>query len=102
MKPQQALDPIQDLVSRLVRIEVAIQQLVEQRLSRDWYTTAEAAQVLGRRPFTVREWCRLGRVHGEKTICGRGLDAEWRISREELIRIQNHGLLPLPKYRFDG
>lgn len=65
---------------------------------KEYYTTQEIAQILKKRPYTVREWCRLGRVHGEKSHAGRGLDEEWRISHEELTRIQNEGLLPLHKF----
>ncbi|MBX9583978.1 MAG: helix-turn-helix domain-containing protein [Gemmataceae bacterium] len=61
---------------------------------KEFYTTAEAAAILGRRPFTVREWCRHGRVNAVKADCGRGATEEWRISRAELDRIRNDGLLP--------
>ena len=60
------------------------------------YTTKEVADILGKAPFTIREWCRLKRIHAEKAKCGRGSEEEWRISREELVRIQNEGLLPIP------
>jgi hypothetical protein len=30
-------------------------------IPRDWYSTQEVARILGKRPFTVREWHRLGR-----------------------------------------
>ncbi|MBI3464957.1 MAG: helix-turn-helix domain-containing protein [Planctomycetes bacterium] len=61
------------------------------------YSTHEVARILGRRPFTVREWCRLGRVNARLALSGRGVDKEWRITHEELERIQNEGLLPLPQ-----
>jgi hypothetical protein len=57
------------------------------------YTTGEVATILGRKPYTVREWCRLGRVNAFKAECGRGIDEEWRIEHEELARIRNEGLL---------
>ena len=58
------------------------------------YTTAEVARILGKSPYTVREWCRLGRVNAEREKDGRGGYGAWRISREELRRIQDEGLLP--------
>jgi hypothetical protein len=79
---------------RLKRIEAALNSLVEQRIPRTWYSTAEAARILGRCPFTVREWCRMRRVRAEKRRCGRGRSQEWVISHTELVRIQNEGLLP--------
>ena len=73
-------------------------QVVERRgIEKESYTTSEVAGILSKRPYTVREWCRLGRVNAEKTFCGRGIDEEWRVSHEELQRIQNEGLLPLPR-----
>jgi hypothetical protein len=91
-----------DLNERLRRIESALDTLVRQRVVKEWYTTTEAAKLLGKAEFTVREWCRLGRVHAEKRACGRGYTQEWIIAHEELLRIQNHGLLPVPKYRLNG
>jgi len=101
------LGPQLDVLVRLMgQIEERLQAL-EQRLDlvheavhirhsmKEYYTTQEAAKILGRRPYTVREWCRLARVHAEKALSGRGIDEEWRISHDELTRIQNEGLLPM-------
>ena len=85
------------IAERLERIEALVPQLAGREPTKEWYTTAEAAKHLGKRPFTVREWCRLGRVHAEKRVCGRGFDSEWMIAHEELERIRNHGLLPQPR-----
>jgi hypothetical protein len=85
------------VLERLDRLEALLNQLVQQRAVKDWYTVQEAAQLLGRAEFTVREWCRLGRVHAQKRACGRGLSQEWAISHQELERIRNEGLLPQPK-----
>ena len=87
-----------ELFQRLERIEAALQVLVHQNTIKDWYTTAEVAVTIGRAEFTVREWCRLGRIHAEKRACGRGLSQEWIISHAELTRFRNEGLLPLAKY----
>jgi hypothetical protein len=81
---------------RLERIEQLLATLVEQRTVKDWYTTAEVCRILGRTEYTVREWCRLGRVRAEKRPCGRGRSREWMLSHDELLRIQNEGLLPQP------
>lgn len=82
---------------RLERIEEALRRLVQQRTVKDWYTTAEAAEILGKAEWTVREWCRIGRVNADKRPCGRGVSQEWIISHEELQRIRNEGLLPDPR-----
>jgi len=83
-----------DFAERLSRIERLLQSLVDQRTIKEWYSTAEVAQLLGKAEFTVREWCRLGRVRAEKKKCGRGVSSEWIISHEELTRVRNEGLLP--------
>ena len=91
------LERLDALDRRLDKFEALLTQLVQQRAVKDWYTTAEAAQLLGRAAFTVREWCRLGRVHARKRACRRGRAQEWAISHQELQRIRNEGLLPQPR-----
>jgi hypothetical protein len=83
-----------DVAERLNRIEAMLTLLVQQRTIKEWYSTAEIAKILCKAEFTVREWCRLKRIHAAKKECGRGIASEWIISHEELVRIQNHGLLP--------
>lgn len=87
-----------ELLSRLERIETTLHQLIEQKTVKEFYTVAEVAEMLGKAEFTVREWCRLGRVAAGKRDCGRGNAAEWIIAHEELQRIRNYGLLPQTKY----
>lgn len=84
-----------ELVSRLDRIEQMLAVLVQAKVVKDWYTTAEIAEMLDRDPYTVREWARLGRIRADKRAGGRGKAKEWMVSRGELDRIRNHGLLPL-------
>jgi hypothetical protein len=86
-----------ELLTRLQKIETLLAALVEQRTVKEWYSTAEVAAILGRAEFTVREWCRLGRVRAEKKKCGRGPASEWIVSHAELTRVRNEGLLPDPR-----
>jgi transposase len=85
----------------LTRLDERITELrdlvVEQRTVKEKYTTGEAAKILDKAEFTVREWARLGRIRAEKRPCGRGRSQEWMINHEELTRIRNEGLLPLRK-----
>ena len=84
-----------DMEAMLVEIH---QMLAGQRPKKDWYTVREIAEILERSEFTVREWCRLGRVYADKRACGRGHSQEWIISAKELKRIQNEGLLPIERF----
>lgn len=95
------VEQVKELQARVVQLEDVIVELrdlvVEQRTVKESYTTIEVAQLLGKKPYTVREWCRLQRVNATKAMCGRGCEEEWRISHEELMRIRNEGLLPIPE-----
>ena len=86
-----------ELLARLAKIETLLASLVEQRTVKEWYSTAEVAAILGKAEFTVREWCRLGRVHAQKKKSGRGVASEWIVSQGELTRVRNEGLLPDPR-----
>jgi hypothetical protein len=86
------------LSERLERIEAALGLLVRERTVKEWYSVAEVASILGKAGFTVREWCRLGRIHARKRQCGRGQAQEWMIAHAELRRVENEGLLPLAEH----
>jgi hypothetical protein len=68
------------------------------RILHRYCLTADIAALLGEAEFTVREWCRLGRINAEKRPCGRGNAQEWMISHEELERIRAKGLRPLARF----
>jgi Helix-turn-helix domain len=94
-------DALDRIEARLTAVESYVREIHSKTVLastvKEYYTTQEVARILAKRPYTVREWCRLGRVHGEKSHSGRGVDEEWRISHEELLRIQNEGLLTLKR-----
>lgn len=79
---------------RLERIESILAELAHRQTMRDWYTTEQFAQLVGKAEFTVREWCRHGRVHAQKRNSGRGAFPAWVIGHAELLRYQREGLLP--------
>jgi len=85
------------LDERLEKIESLLVVLVERQQVREWHTTDQVAQLLGKAEFTVREWCRLGRLKAEKAMSGRGAFPAWRIGHDEILRYQREGLLPLSK-----
>ena len=91
---------LQRVEERLAVVESLLAEIrdlmVHQRTFKDWYSPVEIAEILGKKPYTVREWCRYQRIKARKRPTGRGDADEWEISHDELERIKNHGLLPIP------
>jgi hypothetical protein len=85
---------MEGIEDRLSRIEAMLSALMERQIAKPHYTIEEFARLVGREPFTCREYCRLGRIRAEKKSSGRGKHACWVIAHEELLRFQREGLLP--------
>jgi hypothetical protein len=89
-----------DLAEKVSRLESALESILgpcRPLRPKAWYSTGELARLIGRRPFTVREWCRNGRLNARKRPSGRGDSCEWEIGDDELTRYLHHGLLPNQK-----
>jgi hypothetical protein len=80
---------------RLEKIEAMLAVLVERQQALEWYTTQEFARIVGKAEFTIREYCRRGRLRAEKRQSGRGAHPAWVIRHAELERYRRHGLLPV-------
>jgi hypothetical protein len=87
-------EEVTTVLQRLERIEAALAALLDRETQKAWYTTEEFARLVHKAEFTVREWCRLGRVKAEKRGSGRGKFHAWVVSHEELLRYRRAGLLP--------
>lgn len=89
---------LQQLVDRMDQIDQKLHNITEAvsnpEPARDYYSIAEFAELVGKRQYTVREWCRLARINAEKCETGRGDAKSWKIPAEELGRYRDHGLLP--------
>lgn len=83
-----------DIEGRLGRIEAAIRKLTEAQPQKEHYCTREFSRLVRLAPYTVREYCRQGRLRATHTRTGRGNRAEYRIPHSELLRYQSEGLLP--------
>jgi hypothetical protein len=90
-------EAILSLTQKIDRIDAWIQaaekSTIQASNAKDFFSVEEAAREVGKAEFTVRKWCREGRINAEKRECGRGVYGEWIISRGEIIRYKNEGLL---------
>ena len=82
---------------RLEKIEAMLAVLVDRQTVREWYTTHEFAKAVGKAEFTIREYCRLGRLRAEKRQSGRGAYPQWVLSQAELERYRRNGLVPIQR-----
>lgn len=89
---------LQWVMAALIRIEEQLVTLTRNQTLKDFYSTDEVAQRLGKAEFTVREWCRLNRIHATKRASGRGKHPSWAVAHAELLRIEKEGLLPLTPF----
>jgi hypothetical protein len=64
---------------------------------REWHTVEQFAELVNREPFTVREWCRHGRIHANKKGRGPAKNRAWAIPTSELLRFEREGLLPIQR-----
>jgi hypothetical protein len=69
------------------------EMLASPKVSREWYSVEEGAELLHKKPYTVREWCRQGRLNARKRTEKRGGAELWSISADEITRYKNEGLL---------
>jgi hypothetical protein len=83
------------ILKELQEVKAMLAVLVERQQVQEFYSVEEFARIVGREPFTCREWARLGRVRAAKKQSGRGAHASWVISHAELMRYQREGLFPL-------
>ena len=89
MNPEMGID------EKLEEIHALLLVLVSRQTIKEFYEIEEFAKIVGKSCFTCREWCRLGRIHADKKLSGRGAYARWVVSHAELLRYQKEGLLPL-------
>jgi len=102
MKEYQVAEGLERIEAALRHIMKMLDELLttsrRSAATKQAYSVAEAAKLLGRAAYTIREHCRLGRIKATKRPIGRGGEQEWEISHAEIERVQNHGLLPIPKH----
>jgi hypothetical protein len=79
------------LLERLKRIEQAIEILVREKSTKEYYSVADISSRMERSEYTVRIWCAEGRVAAIKNKFGH---REWRVPHAEFERLRNFGIRP--------
>jgi hypothetical protein len=74
-----------ELLAWMERIETLLKALLERQTIKEYYSTQEFAQLVGKAEFTIREHC------------GRGAHPAWAIPHSELLRFQKEGLIPFSR-----
>ena len=89
---KEILDYLVRLESQNTEILARLDRLKSKPPQKESWSPEELAGVLHRKPFTVREWCRLGRIPAEKDKYSR----LWRVADKEAQRlIAGGGLQPV-------
>lgn len=65
-------------------------------MEKEHFTVKEAAAELGKTAYTVREWCRFGRIKAEVLQGPVKRDDKFLIHRDEISRYRRDGLRPPP------
>jgi hypothetical protein len=87
-------DGVLSAVAETQALQREIRDLIlRQRIVKELYSTAEAAEILGKAEYTVREWRRKGQAQAQKAANGRG----WLVPHAELERLRNCGPRPEPR-----
>jgi hypothetical protein len=79
----EVLEQLARVEARLGEILLRLNQLEGKPAEKQWWSPEELAASLHRKPFTVREWCRLGRIRAEKDKYSR----LWRVPDNEAQRL---------------
>ena len=87
------LETVESIARRLGAVEGRIAEIgnhLEACKEKEWYSSADVAEILHRSEFTVRErWCRAGRIECEKDA----YSGRWKIPAREVERLRNGGAL---------
>ena len=86
---------VPDILEEIRQIKeqnVEILRLMGVVRNRRWYNLQDAGERLGRATWTLRQLCSHDKIRAEK-----GEDGQWRISADELARLEQEGVPKLPQ-----
>ena len=86
-----------EISDRLATLEQLVKEILEtvmgQRFEKEWYSTAELTEILGKSQYTIQErWCNQGRIECRKDPA----TGKWRIPGHEVRRLRAGGM-PIPR-----
>jgi len=79
-------------VHQIKEQNLEILRLLRSAKDRRWYDLQEAGERLGRKAWTLGQLCRYGSIQAEQ-----GANNQWRISADELARLEREGVPKLPQ-----
>lgn len=85
---------IDELSEQIARLTAMLEDMRDRKPTKEFYGVAEVAEIVGRSPYQIREWCKSGRIKAQKRACGHGPHKEWAIPHDELTSYQSLGLRP--------
>jgi exonuclease VII large subunit len=86
---------VPDILEEIRQIKeqnVEILRLMRGARDRRWHNLQDAGERLDRAAWTLRQLCSHGRIRANK-----GEDGQWRISADELARLEEDGVPKLPQ-----
>ena len=86
------MEKLFDMLARIEKQNLEILAAVAPRTSRKYLSVEEAAERLDRSAWTIRQLCASDQIKAIK-----GNDGCWRISADEVTRLEEKGVPTLPK-----
>ncbi|MBN1908506.1 MAG: helix-turn-helix domain-containing protein [Pirellulales bacterium] len=89
---EDVLEKLFDILTRIEKQNSEILVALAPKASRKHLSVEEAAERLGRSPWTIRQLCNSGQIRAVK-----GNDGCWKIPADEVARLEEEGVPTLPK-----
>ena len=86
------MNELLDILARIERQNLEILAAIAPKAKRKYLSVEEAAERLDRSAWTIRQLCNSGQIKAVK-----GNDGCWRISADEVARLDEEGVPRLPK-----
>ncbi len=89
--PSEPMENLLEILTEIKKQNLEILSRLTPKASRKYLSVDEAAERLDRSPWTVRQLCNAGQI-----VAVKGDDKTWRISADEVARLEENGVPRLP------